>query len=167
MKRLIRWFGAGMGALLLLVAGAYAGEEEEKVSLDNVPKPVMEAVKARFRDAVITGAVKEKGDDEKPVYEVSLNLKGQIIDVILAPEGEIRLIEKRITFEDLPDAVAKALKGKYPKATYKIVEEMTTVERGNEKLAYYEALLVTPEKKEREVKLTAEGKVVTDQEAED
>ena len=45
------------------------------------------------------------------------------------------MIEKRITFEDLPDAVAKALKDKYPKAMYKIVEEMTTVERGNEKLA--------------------------------
>jgi hypothetical protein len=167
MKRPISWLGAGMGALLLLVAVAYAGEEEEKVSLDNVPKPVMEAVKARFKDAVITGAAKEKDDDEKPVYEVSLNLKGQTIDVILAPEGEIRLIEKRITFEDLPDAVAKALRDKYPKATYKIVEEMTAVEKGNEKLAYYEALLVTAEKKEREVKLTAEGKVVTDEEAED
>jgi hypothetical protein len=85
----------------------------------------------------------------------------------LAPEGEIHLIEKRITFEDLPDAVAKALRDKYPKATYKIVEEMTAVEKGNEKLAYYEALLVTAEKKEREVKLTTEGKVVTDEEAED
>src|SRR5512132_542249 len=102
MKRLIRWFGAGMGALLLLVAGAYAGEEEEKVSLDNVPKPVMEAVKARFRDAVITGAVKEKGDDEKPVYEVSLNLKGQISDVILAADAEVRLIDKRLPEKNLP-----------------------------------------------------------------
>lgn len=166
MKKPITWLGAGLGGVLLMVAVAYAGEEE-KVSLDSVPKPVMEAVKTRFKDAVITGAAKEKDDDGKPVYEVSLNLKGQTIDVILAPEGEIRLIEKRIIFEDLPDPVAKALRDKYPKATYKIVEEMIAVEKGNEKLAYYEALLVTAEKKEREMKLTAEGKVATDEEAED
>jgi hypothetical protein len=49
MKRPISWPGAGMGALLFLVAVAYAGEEEEKVSLDNVPEPVMQAVKARFK----------------------------------------------------------------------------------------------------------------------
>lgn len=157
MKRPISWFGAGMGTLLLLAPNAYA--KEEKVPPENVPKPVMDAVKARFNDAEVTGAAKEKGDG-KLVYEVSLNLKGKNIDMLLAPDGEIRMIEKTIARQDLPNAVVKALEDKYPEATYKRLEEVIEVKEKKETLVYYEALLVTAGTKELEVKLTTEGKIM-------
>ncbi len=160
MQTSITWLGFGIGMLLFLVAGAYA--DEKKVALDKVPKPVIEAAKARFKDAVITGAAKET-DDEKLVYEVFLKDKGQAIDVMLSPEGEILVIEKAITVGDLPAAVAKAIEDKYPKATYKKVEEMVKVKNKKEKLAYYEVLLTIAETDKREVKLTPEGKIVDDE----
>ncbi|MGH8642994.1 MAG: PepSY-like domain-containing protein [Gammaproteobacteria bacterium] len=154
------WLGTGMGILLFLVAGAYA--DEEKLALDKVPKPVLEAVNARFKDAVMTGAAKER-DDGKLVYEVSLDLKGQAIDVMLSPEGEIVSFEKAITVEDLPAAVVQALGDKYPKATYEKVEEVIEVKNREEKLAYYEAHLTIVENDKREVKLTPEGTIVDEE----
>ena len=159
MRRVLSWLGAAMGVLLLPVAAVCADEE---IPLDKVPPPVMEAVKARFKDAEVTGAAKEM-DQEEVVYEVTLQLKGQKIDVILAPEGEILLIEKAIARKDLPTAVAKALDDKYPKATYKILEEVIKVEKKEEKLEYYEARLVTPERKDLEVKLTTDGRIVKEE----
>jgi len=159
MRRLLSWLGAAMGMLLLPVAAVCTDEE---IPLDKVPPPVMEAVKARFKDAQATGAAKEM-DQGKLVYEVTLQLKGQKIDVILAPEGEILMIEKAIARKDLPTAVAKALDDKYPKATYKILEEVIKVEKKEEKLEYYEARLVTPERKDLEVKLTTDGRIVKEE----
>ena len=160
MRRPVTWLGATMGMLLLLPVAAVCADEE--ISLDKVPPPVMDAVKARFKDAEVTGAAREM-DQEKVVYEVTLQFKGQKIDVILAPEGEILLIEKAIARGDLPTAVAKALDDKYPKATYKIVEEVIKVEKKEEKLEYYEARLVTAERKDLEVKLATDGRIVKEE----
>ena len=161
MQRLASCVGAAMGMLLLPVAAICA---EEEIPLGKVPPPVMEAAKARFKDAEVTNAAKEI-DEGKVVYEVTLKLKGQNIDVILAPEGEILLIERAITRKDLPTAVAKALEDKYPEATYKVVEEVIKVEKKQEKLEYYEARLMTAEKKRLEVKVTPAGKIVKGEDA--
>lgn len=159
MRRLMSWFGTLMGTLLLILS-AVAGEE--KVPLDKVPKPVMEAVKGRFKGADVTGASKET-EDGKLVYEVTIKHKGQNIDVSLTPEGRMFLVEKEIAAKDLPKPVAKTLADKYPKATYKIVEEIFKIEEKKEKLAYYEVLLMTAAQKAREVEVTAEGKIVKEE----
>lgn len=166
MRRIINWLGAGIGILLLLVTVAYAGEED--VPLDKVPKLVMEAVKARFKDAEVTGAAKEQNEKGELVYELSLKVEGQNVDVIVAPEGDIRLIEKTIDAKNLPGAVAKALEDKYPKAVYNRLEEVIKVEEKNDQPAYYEALLVTAKKKIKlEVELTADGKIIKEKKATD
>jgi uncharacterized membrane protein YkoI len=161
MSRLIIWLGAGtVAALLVLVAVAHG--DEEKVALDKLPKVVMEAVKARFKDATATGASTET-ENGKLVYEVTIQHMGHKIDVTLIPEGEILMIEREIAAKNLPRAVAKTLEDKYPKATYKIVEEIIKVAKKEEKLAYYEVLLVTADNKALEVQVTAEGKVVNEE----
>jgi len=157
MRRPITWLAAGTGLALLLIAGADADEKD--ISLSEVPKPVMEAVKARFVGAEMTGAAQETTDD-KLVYEVSLKLKGETIDVLTTPEGRLFLFETRVTAQDLPAPVAKALEAKYPKATYKKVEKLIAVEGTEEKLTHYEVRLVTAANEGREVKLTPTGEIV-------
>jgi uncharacterized membrane protein YkoI len=155
--------GIAGGTLPLLLLLVWPGRaDEEKVDLDRLPKPVLQAVKDRFKDAEVKGASKEK-EDGKTVYEVTIRLKGQNIDVTVTPEGDIVLIEKEIAAGDLPRAAARALEERYPKATYKIVEEIIKVEKKAEKLAYYEVLLVTTDKKKLEVQVTAEGKIVNEE----
>jgi hypothetical protein len=154
--------GLGAGALLGLLVAAAARADEEKVPLDKVPKAVLSTVKARFPGATLKAAGKEK-EDGKVVYEVALEHKGQKMDVTLTPEGALMEIEKTIAAKDLPAAVAKALEGKYPGATYQVVEEVIKVKDKVEKLEYYEVLLTTAGKKKFEVQVAPGGKVVKEE----
>jgi len=159
MRGPITWLGtAAVSAFLIVAAVAYGAEK--KILLADVPKPVMDAAKARFKDAVMTDATKEETDDGKVVYEVSLTVKGKTIDVLLAPEGKILVFAKVIVAKDLPKPVAKILEKNYPKATYKCLEQVFNVENGKEKLDFYEALLVTAEKEDLEVHVTADGEIL-------
>jgi uncharacterized membrane protein YkoI len=151
------WLPA-VAALGLLVVSAPARADEQKVPLDKVPKAVLNAVKARFPGAELVEAAKET-EDGKTVYEVSVKNKGQKIDVTLSSDGAIQLLEKTISAKDLPKAVAAALEAKYPKAKYEIIEEVIKVQGGREHLEYYEALLVTADKKKVEVEVAPDGTI--------
>jgi uncharacterized membrane protein YkoI len=149
--------------VVVVLAAPLARGAEEQVVVSQVPKPVMDAVKARFAGASVTDAGKqtEKG---QLVYEVTVVEKGQNVDVTLSPGGEILMIEKAINVADLPMAVTKALKDDYPGATYRIVEEIVEVEKKQERLAYYEVRLVAADKRAMEVQMTPDGKKVTEEE---
>jgi uncharacterized membrane protein YkoI len=154
---------SGMAATLCLcLFAASAAADEEKVPLDKLPKAVVDAVKARFPDAKLVGAEKET-ENGKTVFEVAIKNKDQNIEVTLTPEGEIVEIEKEISAKDLPEKVTKALQAKYPKATYKTIEEVIKVDKKKEKLAYYEVLLVTADKKKFEVSVEPDGKIVKEE----
>jgi hypothetical protein len=147
-----------MATVAVLVMAAAARSDEEQLSLDKVPKPVLEAAKKRFPKAEVKGASKE-GEGDKLVYEVTLKQDGKNIDVTITPAGKITLIEKEVAFKDLPKAVAETFNKKYPKATYSIIEEVIKVEDGKETLEYYEAHLTTADKKVVEAEVLPDGKL--------
>jgi uncharacterized membrane protein YkoI len=152
MRTLIgRWCASAVMGLLLLVLAVRA--DEEKVALDKVPKPVLDAVKAKFPKAELKGAAKEIKDG-KTLYEISLQYQDTNYSVVFTPEGKITLIEKVIAAKTLPKAVTRALEAKYPKATIKLAEELSD---GN-KVTAYEVVLVTADKKEVKVELDPTGK---------
>jgi hypothetical protein len=155
MRAWIGWWSAAVLAGLILVTAARA--DEEKVPLDKLPKAVTDAVKAKYPGAKLTGAEKEKEKDQT-VYEVALEHKGQKLEVTLKPDGTIVSVEKEIAAKDLPKAVTAALDSKYPKATIKKVEEITTGEK-----VTYEVLLVTAAKKRLEVVFDTTGKVIEEE----
>jgi len=161
MQTLVSWFSGGIVVLSLILA-MIVGGDEETISLDKVPKPVLDAVKTRFEAATLTGASRETKDG-KLLYEVTIKDEGRTIDVTLTPEGEIELLEKEIAFRDLGKVAARTLEIKYPKAVYKIVEEVFTVEKKEEKLAYYEVLLETAEQHALEVQVTTDGKIINEE----
>jgi uncharacterized membrane protein YkoI len=148
-------------ALFVLVGTTRA--DEENVPLDKVPKPVVETVKKRFPKAELVSASKED-EDGKTVYEVQIKDGGTKLDVTVTPEGTLLVIEKEIAAKDLPKAVTDALDAKYPKATFKVVEEITKVKDGKDQPVYYEVLLVTADKKTFEVELAADGKIIATEE---
>jgi hypothetical protein len=157
MLRLTHGLTATLLAALILTAGT-ASADEEKVTLDKVPRAVLKAVKARFPDAKLLKAEKET-ENGKTVFEIGLKNMEQSIEVTLTPDGTIIEIEKQIAAKDMPKVVAAALEDKYPKATYRMIEEVIKVKDKEEKLAYYEVLLVTAAKKKLEVSVTPEGKI--------
>jgi Putative beta-lactamase-inhibitor-like, PepSY-like len=162
MRILFTLVSAATIAALSILAGS-AKDVEEDITLDKVPQAVLDAAKARFKGANFLGAAKEtdKEKGDQLVYEVSLKHKGQRIDALFTPDGEMFLYEARITASDLPPAVAKTLDEKYPKATYKLYEQLYKVENKKEKLECYEVQLETANtKKAMEVQVSETGKII-------
>jgi hypothetical protein len=152
-----------IGALCLLaLAGLAAPALGGNVPLREVPKPVLDAVRARFKDARITGADRER-EGGTWVYEVSIKHQGRNIDVTLTPEGAILLIKTEVAATDLPEPAARALAANYPGATYRAVEEVITVQGGREELAYYEIELVTARRRTLDVRVSVDGRILKEE----
>ncbi len=147
---------------VLVLAATVRADDEEKVPLDKLPKAVVEAVKKKFPKAELVGAAKEK-EDGKDVFEVAIKAEGTTMDITLTPEGKILIIEKVIAAKDLPKAVAEAAEAKYPKATHKKIEEIST----DDKIEKYEILLVTEDKKKLEVTFDPKGEFLEEEKKEE
>jgi hypothetical protein len=150
-------------AVLGVLAAAALRADEEKVDLDKVPKAVLDAVKKKFPDAKLTGATKEKGDDGKEIFEIEFTFKDHKYEAELKPDGTFIAIDKQLEFKELPEAVAKTLKEKYPDAKYDMIEEVTK----NDKIVEYEIELTTADKKKIEVLIDPSGKVTKEEKKED
>ncbi len=150
---------AALGLVLLLIA---TRRDEEKAPHIELPKAVLDAIKARFPNGKLTGTKKEVEDGETE-YEVTLEDKGRKFEVTLTAEGVITDIEKEIAAKELPETVAKALEAKYPKAVYKTIKEIIEVEKKEETVTGYEVLLVTADKKKVAVDVDPDGEITKEE----
>jgi uncharacterized membrane protein YkoI len=141
------------GLVLITLAIGVRGDES-KISFDQVPKPVVDAIKAKFPGARPKAAVKEV-EDGKTLFEITIIYQGKSIDVVAKPDGTITAIEKLIDAKDLPKPVTATLNSKYPGATVKKAEELT--EDGK---VSYEVSLTTADKKTVGVTLDPQGKIL-------
>src|SRR5947208_6978888 len=117
-----------------------AAAADEKVPLDKLPEVVRKAATTKFPKAKLDSAVKATSGDTT-TYEVTMKDGKFGIDITITSEGKITQIEREMAFTDLPKAVSEAFTGKYPKATVKRIEELST----DDKIQSYELLIETPE----------------------
>jgi len=149
--------GTTAAAVLLVLSGpAWAAD----LTLDAVPKPVMESVQTRFKDAKVVGAADEKTPEGNLIYEITLDEKGKNIDTSVNPDGSIFLIEKEVARKELPKEIAAAVEKEFPRARYRLCEQVITADKEGEKLAHYEVLLVTTAKQVRVVEIGLDGKIL-------
>ena len=150
-------------AVALAMAGWAAGAraEEAKVALDQVPKAVLAAAKARFPGAEIKGAEKEV-EDGKTTYEIGLVHEGHKVDVVLTPDGTIKAVETVVEASDLPAAVSAAVAARYPHAAVKKAEKIE--EDGK---TTYEVKLEPKTGKAVEVLLDSKGKILKTEDEDD
>lgn len=145
-------------ALAGLLAGSLARADDKK---DEIPKKVMDALKAKFPKAEITKWTKEKEGD-KVVYDIEFKQGKQKFEADIFEDGTIHNWEKEIEAKDLPKAVVEAVEKKYPKATLKEVMEIMDVKDNKDVLHGYEIVLETADKKEVEVTVAPDGKILED-----
>jgi hypothetical protein len=144
-------------ALLLTFWTASAARADEKVPLDKLPKPVLDAVKSRYPGAELLGGAKEN-EGGMTIYEVTLKHHGRRIDASLRPDGGLISVEKEMMAKELPARVAKAMKRKYPKAKVKRIEEETKDEKVS-----YEMVLITADGAIVEAVFDPQGKLVKEE----
>jgi uncharacterized membrane protein YkoI len=166
MRGIIRCLAAGALAGLVLLAPVAQGDEKdkakakaEKVPVDKVPKKVMDTVNARLPGAKLTSVEKET-EDGAGVYDIELTHEGRKYEMDIKEDGTLIEIEKEVLAKDVPEAVTKALKGKYPGSTIEVVMEVNKVKGKEETPDHYEVTLETAAKKKIEVVVSLDGKSV-------
>jgi hypothetical protein len=165
-------FRFSFSALILLLGLVFCCEQQrEKVDiekkaevdlqLDKIPQVVMNTLKAKFPQAEIHKWTKEKEGDIV-VYDIEFKQNGRKFEADIKEDGSIHNWEKEIAAEDLPEAAMKAVETRYPQATIMEIMEITAVTEGKEALEAYEVVLETVDKREVEVAVAPDGKILED-----
>ena len=152
-----------MIGLLAIVTSARADDGE--IPVKDLPKAVVDAVKGRFPRAELTDAQKVT-QSGKTTYDVAFKDGAKAIDATLSADGKFLLIETEIALKAIPAKVAAAIKAKYPKGTMKSAGWVLDYEDGKE-TKYFAVVVATGAKKDRELDVTADGEIQSDQEADD
>jgi uncharacterized membrane protein YkoI len=145
--------------LIVLATCSLADDKEKKVTLDKLPKAVRDAIKGRFPDAEVNSIEKET-EDGKVVYDIELKEKGRKYEMDIQEDGTVIEIEKEVALKDLPEAVAKALKAKFPGTSIKEVMEVNKVKGKEETPDHYEVTIENADKKTQEVTVSLDGKSI-------
>src|SRR5947209_4784596 len=134
MRKLVGWFSLCINVTLLVLAttGRAADEKAKKISFDQVPKVIKDAILGRFPGAEVNSVEKEK-ENGKVVYDVELKQQGRKYEMDILENGTIVEIEKEVASNDVPEAVTKAVTAKFPKATIKEIMEVNKVNGKEEK----------------------------------
>jgi hypothetical protein len=134
---------------------------EEDLELDKIPEVVMHTLKAKFPKAEIHKWTKEK-EGEIVVYDIEFRQVGRKFEADIKEDGTIHNWEKAIEAKDLPTAVKKAVEQKYPESILKEIMVITAVKDGEDALEGYEIVLETADKKELEMMVAPDGKILED-----
>jgi hypothetical protein len=147
-------------AAAVLLAPVARGDDKAK-DVDKIPKAVMDALKAKFPKAEIHKWTKEKEGDAV-VYDIEFKEGDRKCEADIKEDGTYINYEREIAAKDLPKAVVETVEKKYPKAKMKEIMEIMEVKGKEDKLEGYEIVLETADKKEVEVTIAPDGKVLED-----
>jgi hypothetical protein len=151
----------GALAISLFIGTAAVRAREEAVRRDRIPKTVMEALLAKFPKAKIDKCTRAK-ENHDIIYDIEFKQEGCKCEADIKENGTYLNYEKAIKAQDLPKPVHHAIEKRYPKSTLKEIMEETEVKGKDEKLSAYEVVLVTADKKNVEVKISPDGKILED-----
>jgi preprotein translocase subunit SecD len=159
--RRLGWVAGGLAAAVFVLAATVARAGDEPKDLDKIPKAVMDALKAKFPKAKIDKWTKET-EDGKVIYDLEFKEDGRKAEADIAEDGTIQNFEKEFDAKDLPKAVTDAVEQKYPKSKMKEIMEITEIKDKKEVHGGFEIVLETADKKEVEVTVAKDGKILED-----
>lgn len=136
-------------------------EAIEDLELENIPAVVMNALKAKFPKAEIQKWTQEKEGDVV-IFDFEFTQEGWKFEADIKADGGIYNWEKAVAETDLPEVVKKAVQNTYPNSTIKEIMQITAVVDGEEAPEGFEIMLETAAKKEVEVTVAPDGKILED-----
>ena len=148
-------------SVLLVVLPGIILHAQDKETSGQIPKKVMECLKTRFPKIDIDKWSKEK-EGGIVVYDVEFKQDGEKYEADVTEDGAIDNWEQAIDARELPPAVKKAVDTKYPRSRLKEIMRTTQVKNGKDVLEGYEIVLTTSGKKNVEVTVAPDGRIVED-----
>jgi uncharacterized membrane protein YkoI len=163
MRKTMMWLGASAVVGVLAAVTVDAGDAK-KLAPGDVPKKIMDTVKARLPGAEVTSAEKET-ENGAIVFDLEMKDGGRKYEMDIKEDGTLVEIEKQVLDKDVPAAVTQALNAKYPGSAVKEVMEVNSVKGTRETPEHYEVVIATGGK-EKEVVVSLDGKSVKEEEDE-
>ena len=161
-RRLTKLIGELLAVTLLtglLTVGSNVSAQGGKPQPEKIPEKVMRALRAKFPKAKIQKWAREK-EDSAVVYDFEFTQNSRKFEADISEDGTILNWEEAISPKALPKAVRKTVDTKYPKATIKEAMQISTVKNKKSTLEGYEIVLVTADKKEVEITVAPNGKII-------
>ncbi len=159
-----RMGGAAFPAVLaglLLVAPEARAQAKDSLDVSQIPAVVLTALKAKFPGAEIRRWTTER-EGGLVLYDIEFSERGRKAEADIKEDGTYHNFERAIAASALPAAVTQAVARKYPQATLREIMEITEVTEGRETLYGYEIVLLTADRREVEVTVAPDGKVLED-----
>ena len=146
--------------LLAVAFGLEALAGEKKISREEVPRPVLEAVLARYPKGKLVRFIEESEKGQKS-YEVVIEAGAKRVELVLSADGKPLLEEQKISVAELPAGVRTALAASaYGKARVLQVERLEDLKTPG--AATFEVLVEQGGKK-RELVFDAAGALTKDE----
>ena len=162
MRGLICLLSVGAVVVLLLLTMAATADDQAKkieiIKLEEAPKAVRDAIEGRFPGAKVSTTERET-ENGKVNFEVNLTHKDRKYEMHIQEDGTIKAIEKEINLKDVPEAVLKALKDKYPDAMIQGGMEVSKVKDKKETPDHYLISVKIGDKK-KEIAVSLDGETV-------
>lgn len=124
-----------------------------------VPANVMAALTTKFPQAKIDKWSKEK-EEGKEVYDIEFRQGDRKFEADIFADGTIHNWEQQVAASDLPQPVVQTVSRQFPKAEMKEIMAVTGVTNGNEHLEGYEIVVKRALKKDVEITIAPDGKVL-------
>jgi hypothetical protein len=119
----------------------------------------MNALTAKFPQAKIDKWSKEK-ENGKDVYDIEFKQGERKFEADIFADGTIHNWEQQVAQKDLPAAVVQTVNRRFPKATMKEIMAVTEVTAGKERLEGYEIVVQRAMKKDVELTVAPDGKIL-------
>jgi uncharacterized membrane protein YkoI len=162
-SRRLKWVLDGLFIVItgMSLAMSARAQDKGKADLDKIPRKVIDALKTRFPNPEIHHWTSEK-ENNIVLYDIEFRQRGRKYEADIAEDGAIQNWEKEMAVGDVPAVVRKAVDAKYRKATLKAAMAITDVKDGKDVPAGYEIILETADRKEVEVTVAPDGRVLED-----
>jgi hypothetical protein len=144
--------------IAVMVLTARAGAQEREVELDEVPRAVMEAAKAKFPGASIRAASTEK-EEGRTVYELEMTHAKRRMDVTFRPDGTLVVVETAIAQGEAPEAVLRSVRERHPDAKIRLIESVKKGPELKKEADYYELHLKLADGKTAEIEIDGRGRI--------
>jgi hypothetical protein len=148
-------------AVLALASVTRAGVKI--IPVDQVPRAVLSAAKAKFPGARIQTASEDmQTEDEKPVYRLEMKQQRHSLDATFKDDGTVVLVETAVAKNQLPKAVLRAAAQLYSGASLKHAGAVRKGPAVKKTVDYYEFYLLTVDSKPRRLTVDPKGTVLED-----
>jgi hypothetical protein len=125
----------------------------------DIPARVLNALTTKFPQAKIDKSSKEK-EDGRDVYDLEFTQGGKKFEADIFADGTFHNWEQQISASELPQPVVQTVARQFPKAAMKEIMAVTEVTGGNERLEGYEIVVQRTHKKDVELTIAPDGKIL-------